>query len=144
MMTAPFCLSALLKGGLFIVLLLAASFIDIKKRIIPDTLCLAVALSGFLCFEPEKLAGVFAALPLLLAALLWGGLGGGDIKLVAAAGVVLGLGAALAALVIGLAALLLFHAAYFTVQKLRGRKCPQAYPLAPFLSAGCMAAYFIL
>ena len=68
-----------MQGGIFIALLLAVSVIDIKKRIIPDTICLAIALTGFICFTPVKLLGVLAALPLLLAALVWGGLGGGDI-----------------------------------------------------------------
>lgn len=136
-------LPLLLKGGIFIFLLLAASLIDIQKRIIPDTLCLAVALTGCILFEPVKLWGLLAAAPLLLAALLWGGMGGGDIKFMAAAGMVLGVRGGMAAMMMGLAALLLFYAGYFIVQKLRGRACPRAYPLAPFLSAGCMAAYFI-
>lgn len=137
-------LPLLLKGGVFIVLLLAASLIDIRKRIIPDTICLAIALTSLILFEPVKLWGILAALPLLLAALLWGGMGGGDIKLTAAAGIVLGFKEGLAALVMGLAALLLFYAGCLIVQKLRGRDCPRAFPLAPFLSVGCVAAYFIL
>ncbi|NPV89720.1 MAG: prepilin peptidase [Firmicutes bacterium] len=136
-------LPLLLKSGLFIVLLLTASLIDIKKRIIPDTLCLVIALTGCILFEPVKLWGVLIAVPLLLAALLWGGMGGGDIKLMAAGGMVLGIREGMAAMVMGLAALLLFHAVYFIVQKLRGRECPEAYPLAPFLSIGCIAVYFM-
>jgi len=46
--------------------------------------------------------GVLAAMPLLLAALVWGGLGGGDIKLMAASGIVLGFIGSIAAMVIGL------------------------------------------
>jgi len=79
-----------------------------------------------------------------LAALLSkGGMGGGDIKLMAAAGFVLGFRGGMAAMVMGLAAMLLFYAGCFMVQRLRKRDCPRAFPLAPFLSAGCIAAYFI-
>ena len=69
-------LPLLFQGGFFIALLLAAKF-DIRKRIIPDAICLAVALTGFIFFEPIKLLGILAALPFLLAALFFGGMGGG-------------------------------------------------------------------
>ena len=132
-----------IQGGIFIALLLSASIVDIQKRIIPDTYCLYIALTGFISFEPVKLFGVLAALPLLIAALLWGGMGGGDIKLMAASGLVLGFTGGIAAIIIGLTAMLLFYAVYTIVQRLRVRECPRAYPLAPFLSIGCIAAYFM-
>jgi len=134
----------LLQGGLFIVLLLAASLWDLSKRIIPDSLCLFIALAGLITFEPVKLSGIFAAVPFLLAALALGGMGGGDIKLMAAAGLVLGFQKSMAAMVMGLTGMLAFHAICFIVQKLRGRDAPKAYPLAPFLSLGCLAAYFLI
>lgn len=132
-----------MQGGIFIALLLTASVIDIKKRIIPDTICLFIAFTGLICFEPVKLLGVLATMPLLLAALVWGGLGGGDIKLMAASGIVLGFTGSIAAMLIGLTAMLLFYVFHAIVQRLRGRECPKAYPLAPFLSIGCIAIYFM-
>jgi len=68
---------------------------------------------------------------------------GGDIKLMAAAGLVLGFNKSMVAAVIGLTALLVFHASNYIIQKLRERAAQKAYPLAPFLSLGCLAAYFI-
>lgn len=133
----------LLQGGLFIILLLAASIFDIKKRIIPDAICLFIALTGLIGFEPVRLFGILAALPLLLAALLWSGMGGGDIKLMAAAGLILGFQRGLAAMMIGLTAMLLFYFFYTIVQGLRKRERQKAFPLAPFLSVGCIAAYFM-
>lgn len=91
-----------------------------------------------------KLLGVFAALPFLLTALIWDGMGGGDIKLMAAAGLVLGLQKSIAAMITGLSAMLVFYAIYTLIQRLRGRASPKAYPLAPFLSFGCLAAYFLI
>ena len=137
-------LPLLLQGGFFAALLGAASAWDIKKRIIPDSICLSVALTGLLTFEPIRLFGILAAVPFLLAALIWDGMGGGDIKLMAAAGLVLGFSKSMAAAVIGLTALLVFHAIRYIRQKPRGRNAPKAYPLAPFLSLGCLAAYFLI
>lgn len=134
----------LLQGGLFISLLFAASLWDIQKRIIPDTICVFIALTGLFIFEPLKLFGVFAAVPFLLAALIWDGMGGGDIKLMAAAGLVLGLQESMAAIIMGLTAMLVFHAIYTLIQRLCGRNVPKAYPLAPFLSLGYLAAYFLI
>jgi leader peptidase (prepilin peptidase)/N-methyltransferase len=137
-------LPPLAQGGIFFALLFAASVFDLRKRIIPDTLCLLIALTGLAAFEPARLFGVFTALPLLLAALIWGGMGGGDVKFMAAAGLVLGFQRGMAAMVMGLAVMLLFHALCAVIQKLRGRNAPKAYPLAPFLSLGCLAVYFII
>jgi leader peptidase (prepilin peptidase)/N-methyltransferase len=136
-------LPLLFQGGLFIILLLTASIFDIKKRMIPDTVCLLIALTGLISFQPVKLFGILTALPLLLAALIWGGMGGGDIKVTAASGIVLGFQRGLAAMVIGLTALLLFYFFYSIVQRLRGRERQKSFPLVPFLSVGCIAAYFM-
>jgi leader peptidase (prepilin peptidase)/N-methyltransferase len=136
-------LPLLFQGGIFFTLLFLASVFDIRKRIIPDTVCLLIALTGVIGFEPVKLFGILTALPLLLAALIWGGMGGGDIKLIAASGIVLGFQRCLAAMVIGLTALLLFYFFYSVIQRLRKRERQKAFPLAPFLSVGCIAAYFM-
>lgn len=136
-------LPLLFQGGIFFALLLLATVFDIRNRMIPDTVCLLIAMTGLIGFEPVKLFGILTALPLLLAALLWGGMGGGDIKLTAASGIVLGFQRGLAAMVIGLTAMLFFYFIYSIVQKLRGRERQKSFPLAPFLSVGCIAAYFI-
>ncbi|ACV62348.1 peptidase A24A prepilin type IV [Desulfofarcimen acetoxidans DSM 771] len=136
-------LAPYVQGGFFVALLLAASVSDIRMKIIPDGVCLGVALTGMLTFEPVKLAGILAAALFLITALLFGGMDGGDIKLMAASGLVLGFSKSMAATVIGLTALLVFHGGNHIIQKLRGRTAGKAYPLAPFLSLGCIAAYFI-
>ena len=95
-------LPLILQGDLFIALLLAASLWDLHNRIVPDSLSLGIALTGLLAFEPEKLFGILAAVPFLLAALVLGGMGGGDIKLIAASGLVLGFHKSIVAMIIGL------------------------------------------
>jgi leader peptidase (prepilin peptidase)/N-methyltransferase len=136
-------LMMMLKGGIFAALLFISSVTDFRKRIIPNTVCLLIACTGIIHFEPDKLFGILIALPFLFAALLGNGMGGGDVKLAAAMGLVLGLAKGIAAVIIGLSAMLLFYGVYFIVQKLRGRECQRTLPLAPFLSLGCIAAYFM-
>ena len=127
----------------FALLLCAASVFDLRRRIIPDTLNLAIAASALLCFSPVRLWGLFIALPFLLAAVLWGGIGGGDIKLMAACGLVLGLPKGLLAAMAGLSLLLFYVAIYQILCRVQRREAKKAFPLAPFLSAGCLFAYFI-
>lgn len=128
---------------LFSCLLLAASVFDVKKRIIPDWLNLAIAGTAVFTFIPIKLWGILIALPFLIAAVFCGGMGGGDIKLMAACGLVLGLPKGLFAATVGLCLLLFYVAGHRITCKVLGREAENAFPLAPFLSAGCLLAYFI-
>lgn len=132
-----------LQGSLLVVLLFAASYTDIKKRIIPDTVCMLIALTNFICFAPVNLLGIFSALPFLLAAYLCDGFGGGDIKLMAASGMVLGFTGGIAAMMIALSAELIFYLLYCAFQKSKGRECMKSMPLAPFLTVGVLAVYFV-
>ena len=80
-----------MQAFLFLTALAAASAVDCRKRTIPDFLCLLTAAAGLISFSPAQFFGVLAALPLLIAALIRPEcMGGGDIKLTAAAGFVLG------------------------------------------------------
>ena len=133
-----------LQAVLFLCLLLAASVWDLRKRIIPDSLCLMIALTGLMDFSPVRLWGVLAARPLLLPALCeTEGIGGGDIKLTAAAGVVLGFGGCTSGLLLGLTASLFFYLINQLLRRLRKlepQKASQAsLPMAPFLSLGFLA-----
>ena len=130
-----------LQAVLFFCLLLAASVWDLRKRIIPDSICLLIALTGLIDFSPVNLLGVLAALPLLIAALYKPeGIGGGDIKLTAAAGSVMGFGGCTAGLLLGLTASLLFYLTNQLIRRLRKLEPQKAsqvsLPMAPFLSIG--------
>lgn len=133
---------------LFSCLLITASLWDIRKRIIPDSLCVLIALTGLLTFTPGKLLGLLLALPLFIAALMKeGGMGGGDIKLTAASGFVLGLPTASVGLILGMMAALLFYLPLHFIPKLKkskGQAVHQtALPLVPFLTIGFIAAQII-
>ena len=81
-----------IQAVLFLLLLLAVSVCDIRTREIPDSLQLGIAGLSLLCFSPENLAGILGAVPYLMTALFFdNGIGGGDVKLAAATGLVLGL-----------------------------------------------------
>ena len=118
----------------FLVLFLAAVF-DIRKRIIPDWMPFLIAGVSLIPSEPVYLTGLFVALPLLIAGITVGGIGGGDIKLTGACGLVLGFERTLAGL-------LLFHWAGQCIRKCKKINCgvgkEQAYPLVPFLLLGML------
>lgn len=127
----------LLQIILFVVLLLAAAWIDCREHIIPDILNLGIALSALLCFRPANLWGLLTAVPFLAAA-MGGRMGGGDVKMVAACGLVLGFWDAMFGCIIGL-----FLMLCFCLVLPGGLRRKEARPMAPFLSAGFLVAYFL-
>lgn len=129
----------------FILLLLCASLCDLRTRQIPNSLSLAIAGVGLLHHAPfTALVGLFiTGLPYLLGAIFSDGkIGGGDIKLMAACGAVLGPLYGTVQSILGLTLVLLFalalsfrHGLYSTSQT--------ALPLAPFLAVGGIVAYVL-
>lgn len=111
-----------------------AAMTDLKKRIIPDWTWIAILLIGiasaFLLPSPalyERIAGfLLPGLCLLLLAMRYGGIGGGDIKLTAAAGFCFGLNA--------LAFMLFFALIPACIYAVATRQ--KSIPLATFLCIG--------
>lgn len=132
---------------LFFVLLSLAAAADIRKRIIPDWMPLFIAGVSLIPPEPVYLTGLLVALPLLFAGITAGGIGGGDIKLTGACGLVLGFERTFAGLLMALSFLLLFHAASQCIRRIRKINCEavreQAYPLVPFLLLGMFLSVWI-
>lgn len=131
---------------LFLAALAAASVVDCRRRTIPDTLCLLTAAAGLISFSPAQLFGSLAALPLFIAALLQPErMGGGDIKLTAAAGFVLGFWRGLWGLALGLLLAVLYACAAALFHTVRRHPYPPAaqtaLPLGPFLSIGFVTLY---
>ena len=75
----------------FFMALFSAAVIDLQKRIVPNWMVCLVALISIVPPGRPCLMGILAALPLFLAGITIGGIGGGDVKLVGACGLVLGL-----------------------------------------------------
>jgi len=138
--------NSILQGVLFFSLLLAASYTDIKRREIPDTVCVLLVLTGFLKFSYLNLLGIFVALPFLIAAMLKEkSIGGGDIKLTAAVGFVLGFWKGIYGLIIGLTLLILFYIMVRISSIIRKKQVSKnlSMPLAPFLGIGFLIICFI-
>ena len=94
-------------------------------------------MSALLCFRPANLWGLLTAVPFLAAA-MGGRMGGGDVKMVAACGLVLGFWDAMFGCIIGL-----FLTLCFCLVLPGGLRRKEARPMAPFLSAGFLAACFL-
>ena len=131
--------------------LCALSFIDFEHRIIPDGIVLFLLTAGILFnitrniinFEPTVLisavAGFFAAsVPLcVMAAVTGGGMGGGDIKLMAVCGLFLGWKNIILAMFIGVFIACVVVAVEY-ILKIRGKE--KTVVFGPFLSLGILIA----
>ena len=133
---------------LFFVLLFLAAVGDIRKRIVPDKVVLLLIGVSLIPPEPVYVAGLMVALPLLLVGIVSGGIGGGDIKLTAACGLVLGFERTLVGLLMALSLLSMLHVVRQCIRKIRKLNCvaekEQAYPLVPFLLLGMVISVFLL
>ena len=135
--------------ALFILLLTACACADINAGIVPDLVVIAIAVLGavnFLTVEGFTLQGLISrligavciSLPMLLAALLIkGAFGGGDIKLMAAAGIYLGWRLAVAGAFLGLF-ISGFYAIFLLLLHKAGSK--STIKLVPFLAIGLATA----
>ncbi|QUL53383.1 prepilin peptidase [Paenibacillus tritici] len=136
----------LLKGLLLTLLLTYASIQDVKTRQIPDSLSVVITTLGFIHFSPLfSLSGMLlTGIPYLVAAVISKGkLGGGDIKLMAACGFVLGPVGGIIQSIIGLTFVLLAAAGIGIKSGYQSAK-QTSLPLAPFLSAGGLFAFIML
>ncbi len=136
----------LAKALFLISMLVVMIFIDLDHKIILDGQNALLALAGFLFIwlpgGPTWQSAGFGLLVgggLLFIIAIFGPMGGGDIKFMAAAGLWLGLGKTILALYVGfiaggLISLLLL------VTKVRSRK--DMIPFGPFLALGVFIAYF--
>jgi prepilin peptidase CpaA len=113
-----------------------AIFSDLHRRIIPNWLTIAGCLAGLACAASMgwrsfgiALSGAAAGFLLLLPLQLLGAIGGGDVKLLAAYGTLLGPAGILSAAVFGA----IFGGAWALCAGLRGAR---AIPYAPAIVAG--------
>jgi leader peptidase (prepilin peptidase)/N-methyltransferase len=146
-----FTIQGLAIAILFSVLIIIA-LIDFKYQIIPDGLVTIIVVIGLFCDvlvtvlygQPWYIAffGLFAAsVPLYLLGLIYeDGIGGGDIKLMAAAGLIAGWKLILLALFLG-AIYAGILALFMVVRKKATLKT--ALPFGPFLAAGIVTALLI-
>jgi Flp pilus assembly protein protease CpaA len=145
----------LLGYGLVVIFGYIAAVIDLKSRRIPNRLVVAMVAAWVLLMAPIVLLDTIGAVALLRDSVLGfaiggglfllmyfvssRGLGGGDVKLAAAAGLYLGLYGILPAILYGTVLASLFGITLILLRKI-GRK--DKIPLAPFLYIGILIAVF--
>jgi leader peptidase (prepilin peptidase) / N-methyltransferase len=132
----------IMKGFLFALLLILAGYIDQKTHEIPNELCVLILLDGLILISPVRaLIGLFVvSLPMLiLGVVLKGGVGGGDIKLMAACGVVLGPMGVMEGVLISSMLLLLF----LLIRLIRIKQFSKMNAMAPYFAVGCFIAYLL-
>ena len=141
--------------SVFMIIMIIASVRDIRTRTIPDLMPVFIAAVSFIPSGHPYILGILVAMPLLMAGVVYGGIGGGDIKIVGAVGLVLGFRITMAGLILALIFMLSFHLIrklpVFTNRKsvtncLQNednckKKTKDSYPMVPFLTAGMLAAY---
>lgn len=134
-----------LKGLIFSTLLLYATNSDLSTREVTNWIPFSIALTGLIGVALTDipfmlLAALFVTLPQLLVAVRKENCyGGGDIKVSAACGFLLGIEKGIFGLVVGLLLAVLFT---LVIQRVKNKKAG-AFPLIPYLAAGFMAAYLI-
>lgn len=134
---------------IFLLLLVACAAADINAGIVPDLIVILIAVLGIVKYFVTENISLVTALPfligalcisvpmLIIALLIKGSFGGGDIKMMAAAGLYLGWKHALAGVVVGLFAAGLYGI-YLLIAKKAGPK--SKLRIAPFLAYGLGAA----
>ncbi|QUH31112.1 prepilin peptidase [Vallitalea guaymasensis] len=124
------------KYVLFVLVLVYASYCDIKTRIIPDRVHIIIILLGLINLNwiPSILGLVLVPLPFLVVALVRNGsMGGGDVKLVGACSFYLGFTGGLIGSSVGLAFGILTSILYsrYKLKKYNGK-----IALVPYLGVG--------
>ena len=131
--------------AIFLILLAACAAADVNKGIVPDLLCILIAVVAVISFFTEEITvsslvsricgSLVLSMPMLITALLVKrGFGGGDIKMMAATGLFLGLDRTLIA---GIIAFFIagIYGVYILLTKKKGAK--GNIKLAPYLALGC-------
>ena len=134
-----------IKGILLCLILLFASFGDIKTREADDYLHIMILLIALIGRKPTDIPGmlltaVLITMPLLMPVILCKGkfIGGADVKLSVACTFLLGISRGIAGLMAGLTLGVVVN----LIIQTRKNKA-EGFPLIPYLAAGFMAAYFI-
>ena len=136
--------SQTIRGILLCMILLTASYSDLRSREVADFMSVMVLLTAFIGVSMADipgmmLGGLFVAGMMLLVTLLSGEscIGGADIKLGGACAFALGTTGGIAGLIGGLVLAIV-------INMCRGKSTRnQGFPLVPYLAAGFLAAYFI-
>lgn len=133
------------RGIVFCLILLFASYSDIKTREADDSLHIMIALTAFIGRDVSDipsmmLSAVLITLPMLLVGIICKGrsIGGADIKFSTACAFLLGVKKGVAGLIVGLVLGIFIN----LIVQIRKNKA-EGFPLIPYLAAGFMIGYFM-
>ena len=122
--------------------LIYAAVDDLKTRTVSDIVCIIIALAGLVTISPASFLGaLLAMLPFYLCA-GFGLMGGGDWRLAAAVGFVLGVDRVITGLSFMAFALLMASIAMRVIPALR-KGAPAKQPLVPYFAVAFIPAYFM-
>lgn len=134
--------SLIMKGFLYLQILIYASVVDIEKKIIPDRVHLLILIISLISINiKSSILGLLIALfintipPKIFKLDM---LGGGDIKMMCASGFFLGSLGSIVSIYIGL-----FISILFNLDKFKKENIKVGFALAPYLSIGCFFTYLI-
>lgn len=123
------------KLSLFVAVMIYASVVDYKKQIVYNRTYIMLFLIGIINVDMSSFVGMaIVFIPLFVSGLIFGGIGGGDIKIAAMCGFVLKTEAALVGIGVGLLLGAIIPILYRMVKK--RHELNSAVPLVPFLTAG--------
>jgi leader peptidase (prepilin peptidase) / N-methyltransferase len=134
----------IIKGFFYALILMYTSYVDIRTKTIPDKIHILILLISLIEINltNSMLGFLIVPLPFFITALLkGGGIGGGDVKFMAASGFLLGIKGGFVASIIGLSLALCVNA---IVYKVKNKDKNISFPLVPYLSVGCFLSYLIL
>lgn len=135
-----------IKGVIIFLLLLFASISDIKTHEVSGLFSILIGVTGLIGISFEQLPGMFLGaaiitIPMFGIALFEpGGIGGADIKLTSACAFLLGFQKGLVFIVLGLLLAVLCNLVF---KKLLKDRYKEPFALVPYLSIGCISAYFL-
>ena len=129
----------MMREAAVLALLFACAINDARTRTIPNAFPIMIAACCLIPPVGIHLGGVLAALPLFVAAVISGGVGGGDIKVMAALGLVFGPFRAFLILTLALIGLVVWNALMRLL-----RRGEAAWPFVPFLFAAALTVALIL
>ncbi|WDV44078.1 A24 family peptidase [Clostridiaceae bacterium M8S5] len=134
----------IVKNILFLIVIIYASYCDIKTRIIPDKVHVMIMILALIKIDwiPSIIGLILVPLPFLVVALYKeGSMGGGDIKFVAACSFFMGFYGGLFGSIIGLSFVILTNMLYFRykVAEYNGK-----FAIVPYLGIGYVLISFLL
>lgn len=122
----------MIKEMLILIILLSASITDIRRKEVPVIYQVLLLCLVPFCFSIENIRGVLIAVPFFIAAILTDKIGGGDFKIIALLGILIGLSKVFWTVVIGC---VIFIISSLIIGKCKGQK-NTLYPFIPALTTG--------